>query len=198
MDLRLRFSLLNSNNFVLYQSTAVLHFHRQFILEFLRNLSTSKFTIFHMDLIALKEKFGIKPCVVRLTKNTFSKIKISCSVTSSETNVKLPCYIKQTDINTFSIGIRKRKLNSTHDVDTNPSKMVKLCSDRLEQTNSTDLGQNENTFQVKLTQISVNSSEKRVQPTREAAKRPAVAKKNIEGIDLGNVSFFSAFPKYVL
>lgn len=75
----------------------------------------------------LQKRYGIKPCSIVLNKNEFSKIRIRCTVNSSEKSQKLLCSLKQEDINTFSIKIR-RKLMEIADIgeDINPQKRVKF------------------------------------------------------------------------
>lgn len=58
--------------------------------------------------IKLLQKFNIKPCQVNLTKMEFSKIRIGCSVKSSEPNVKLVCDLKQKNANTFTLKITRK------------------------------------------------------------------------------------------
>lgn len=57
------------------------------------------------------KKFKIRPCLVKLPEETFSKIHMKCSAKSDEKGVKLSCILSQdtNDINTFTVQI-KRKL----------------------------------------------------------------------------------------
>lgn len=78
------------------------------------------------------EKYNIKPCVVRLEQNTWSKIKLKCSGTSSIPSEKLQCSIEQVgtndicisikrifsemsrDDNAASVGVRRKKVQCTY------------------------------------------------------------------------------------
>lgn len=57
---------------------------------------------------------GIKPCSIKIDNMLFSRIKMTCTVTSSEKNEKLKCCLRQEDdINTFSLKIKRKLCNDT-------------------------------------------------------------------------------------
>lgn len=53
------------------------------------------------------ELFNIKPCALKLDRMEFKKIRMQCTATSLEQDVKLKCDITQKDTNTFSISIKR-------------------------------------------------------------------------------------------
>lgn len=55
----------------------------------------------------LIRKFEIKPCKVVLSNGHFSKIKMGCTV-SDENRKTIPCVLRQTGLNTFSIKIKTK------------------------------------------------------------------------------------------
>lgn len=57
----------------------------------------------------LVNKFGIKPCCVRLQRIAISDIRISCSEPTTKENIDLKWSLTQENPNTFSLKI-KRKL----------------------------------------------------------------------------------------
>lgn len=63
----------------------------------------------------LKE-FNLKKCSVILPKLTFSKIRIVCTAISS-TGEKLFSDLKQTDMNTFSLKIKRKKYDNFNEED---------------------------------------------------------------------------------
>lgn len=79
------------------------------------------FPLVKMDAFNLK-KYDIKPCVVKLDRCTFTKIKIGSSATSSEKNEELYGLLKQIDSKTFSISVKR---TFHHDGNEPPSKKVK-------------------------------------------------------------------------
>lgn len=57
---------------------------------------------------SIMKKYKIKPCAVKLKKNTFSKIRMGISVDSSEKGVKLSCVLNQVNTNTFTLQIKRK------------------------------------------------------------------------------------------
>lgn len=51
----------------------------------------------------------LRNCSVNLNRYNFSKIKIKCTA-KSEDNTKLATTLKQTDVNTFLIGIKRKNV----------------------------------------------------------------------------------------
>lgn len=68
--------------------------------------------------------FGIKPCRVNMVRMNFSKIKINCSAQSS--GVELSCCLKQTDVNTFCLQVKRKNCNATELCSENPQKRIKI------------------------------------------------------------------------
>lgn len=71
------------------------------------------FLIFQSSNEDLLHRFGIKPCFVNVVNETFSKIKIAYSVTTEEQGVKLVYDLKQENSNTFSMRVKRRKLDNS-------------------------------------------------------------------------------------
>lgn len=57
--------------------------------------------------IELLKEFNIKQCEVKLTRMYFSRIRMKCSIQSSDNREKLDCKIVQTNMNTFSIKLKR-------------------------------------------------------------------------------------------
>lgn len=82
----------------------------------------------------LKE-FSVKKCNVDLPKITFSKIRIACTVEDS-TGKNLLSDLKQVDMNTFSIKIKRKKYDNFNDEGEDPNvlharKKLKLIATEL-------------------------------------------------------------------
>lgn len=74
---------------------------------------------------------NIKPCRVNLIESNFSKIKIGCSAQLSELGVILECNLKQENVNTFTLQVKRKWNDDFHDgmpSTSNPSKRLKLSS----------------------------------------------------------------------
>lgn len=71
----------------------------------------------------LQKKYGIRSCKVVLNRLTFSKMKIKCTVKSSDENEKFSCVLTEEKDNIFSIKIKRKFLNES---DTAPRKKQKL------------------------------------------------------------------------
>lgn len=75
----------------------------------------------------LFEKFGIKPCVVKLDNNNFKKINMRCFISTSEPNENFICNMVQTDINSFNIRIKRKLVEVVHNsMVSKPAKRVKF------------------------------------------------------------------------
>lgn len=55
------------------------------------------------------KKFGIRECSVRLSRLSFSRIKIKCSAYSSEEGVQLKCNLTQEAANNFVLKVKREK-----------------------------------------------------------------------------------------
>lgn len=73
------------------------------------------------------DKHIIRPCVVNLTRCNFSKIRIACTANVVETGEKLVCSLKQEQMNTFSIKI-KRFHNENNVQASQPNKKQKVSN----------------------------------------------------------------------
>lgn len=69
----------------------------------------------------------MKNLVVKLDRLDFSKIRIStsCICTSSKGSINMKCELKQTDVNTFSLTVKRKREDICGDNE-NPRKKTKL------------------------------------------------------------------------
>lgn len=64
-------------------------------------------------------------CSVKLDRMIFKKIRIGCSAQSSEPGVNLSCVLKQVDVNTLSVKIKRKMCDSTASNKPKRSKIIK-------------------------------------------------------------------------
>lgn len=65
----------------------------------------------------LQKKYGIKPCLVMLNREMYSKIRIKCTVDSSEENEQFTCILNQVSNNVFSIKIKRKFVDDADTID---------------------------------------------------------------------------------
>ncbi|XP_031625310.1 uncharacterized protein LOC116341966 [Contarinia nasturtii] len=109
------------------------------------------------------ENFKIKPCEVRLERLFLSKIRIRCTATSSEKNDNLVCHIKQDEINTFSIRIKRKNVDRMDNNKMNPRKRVKFIHEN--NTSSDDIitnGSEQNRKKIRSSQRKTGSKSTRM------------------------------------